>query len=421
MTGNIVTLLERLRAATKSTNESLEISISNGREYLLSTEDTGNAWGITKDSLKGSLYAYKALYAQKSAEYRETFINMIVSLQQPNGSIYDSAEITGLIVNLLTAPEPEETHPIENKQIIDDIELYTYVNGEKADIISFTAYTDIYFNPILSGYDENSMDALLMIMQPDARLTPVEYSSGTEAVWNTTNHVPGRYTLYVIIIDKTTGYAIDIKDKQFYISEGFELQEAYLTITPRSFRINSNDTVKIASSLFANTNIPKTLTIGITVTDESENVIIFNTQRTHDFAFENSFASLPAIEFKPESIELGKYTVTAEISDENGTLMTVHKTLEVLPPAPETRIDIDYELSKDTLLPGEDTVSLTFNITGVGVGENLRSPIDLVLLLDDSLSMTGVPLTQTKAAAIEIVNQMQPEDRCALVHWRCLN
>ena len=49
MTGNIIKLLERLRAATKSTNESLEISISNGREYLLSTEDTGNAWGMTKD------------------------------------------------------------------------------------------------------------------------------------------------------------------------------------------------------------------------------------------------------------------------------------------------------------------------------------------------------------------------------------
>jgi hypothetical protein len=136
------------------------------------------------------------------------------------------------------------------------------------DIESFSAYTDVYFEPILKDFDEDNMDVMLMIMKPDSSLIPVEYSD--ESVWNTSDNAPGRYSVYVIIFDKNTGQIIDIKDKQFYISEGFELLEAYLNITPRYYRLDSNDTAKIVLSLFANTNTPKTLNIGIRVTDEDE-------------------------------------------------------------------------------------------------------------------------------------------------------
>ena len=419
LTAHIIKVLDTFRSKTRLSSEELEIALKKGRQYLLSNLDADNTCGLTKERIKATFYAYEAV--RKTDETLSSdMLNKILSTQGSNGSIYNSPELTALFINLLQEDDDDQ----EISQVeIEDIKIYSYVGSDKREGEPLIAYTDIFFDPILKNYDETQMSYSIIIKDLDAQLIPAEYSSthAGEYFWNTARNKPGTYSVFVIVYDLNTGIAMDIFEKQFDIQPSFCLQSASLTLSPKYFRLGSAQGVKIGLSLLTQSNTSGVLTVKVVVADETESEIFIENTSTLVCGIDDAggasgdVTAISPIDFFPTPGVTDKYLVKAMISDENGVLLTTQKVIEVFPPEPEAKTEIDYRINKKMMIPGKDSVTLTFNVAGIGNPDLPdRPPVDLVLSLDDSGSMSGAPWTRTKEAAIEIVSMLQPQDRCAI-------
>ena len=79
-------------------------------------------------------------------------------------------------------------------------------------------------------------------------------------------------------------------------------------------------------------------------------------------------------------------------------------------------IEVTQKVNKSVLMPGEDAVEITFNLFGHGKPDMPeKTPIDLILVLDRSSSMSGSKWTATLEACRNILNFVRKEDRVAIV------
>ncbi|MBM7114765.1 vWA domain-containing protein [Archangium primigenium] len=92
-----------------------------------------------------------------------------------------------------------------------------------------------------------------------------------------------------------------------------------------------------------------------------------------------------------------------------------------LPPPPVSTgsgaLTMTARLSHPAILPGQNEVFVTVDVTGVEVPGATRSPVNLALVIDRSSSMSGYKLQQARQAARHLVGQLGPDDRLALVHY----
>ncbi len=131
---------------------------------------------------------------------------------------------------------------------------------------------------------------------------------------------------------------------------------------------------------------------------------------------EDQIASIGKISFEPDISEPSEYTIISSVFDGLSKIAEGKGSFSVHPPLPPTRIDIEQNLDKAVLYPGTDSVILTYKLFGEGTPEvPQRNPIDLVLILDSSGSMSGTPWTKTKEAAKIISDVILPQDSCAIV------
>jgi Ca-activated chloride channel family protein len=89
------------------------------------------------------------------------------------------------------------------------------------------------------------------------------------------------------------------------------------------------------------------------------------------------------------------------------------------PPATEQdgSIKMTARLSHPFVGVGTSDVFVTVDLNGVEVPGATRSPVNLALVLDRSGSMSGFKLSQAKQAARQLVSQLKPTDRLAIVHF----
>ncbi len=66
---------------------------------------------------------------------------------------------------------------------------------------------------------------------------------------------------------------------------------------------------------------------------------------------------------------------------------------------------------------GASDVFVTADVTGVTLPQAQRAPVNLVLVIDRSGSMSGFKLTQAKQAAAHLVSQLTSADRLSIVHY----
>ena len=72
--------------------------------------------------------------------------------------------------------------------------------------------------------------------------------------------------------------------------------------------------------------------------------------------------------------------------------------------------------SDKTFLSEKDTeINIGYDLSGFGDADINENAVDLILVVDESGSMGGSRLTNTKAAAKEIIAQMKDNDRCAVL------
>ena len=73
-------------------------------------------------------------------------------------------------------------------------------------------------------------------------------------------------------------------------------------------------------------------------------------------------------------------------------------------------------VNKTATQTGSDTAKITITVNGPPESTT-KLPADIVLALDCSGSMTGQPMTDSKAAANGLVDQLQATDQAAVVNW----
>ena len=79
-------------------------------------------------------------------------------------------------------------------------------------------------------------------------------------------------------------------------------------------------------------------------------------------------------------------------------------------------IEVTQKVNKSVLMPGKDEVEISFNLFGHGKPDMPeKTPIDLILVLDRSSSMSGSKWTATLEACRNILNFVRKEDRVAIV------
>ncbi len=78
-------------------------------------------------------------------------------------------------------------------------------------------------------------------------------------------------------------------------------------------------------------------------------------------------------------------------------------------------IDLQQALDKEEFYSGDIEVTALIDLKGLGTSFSRKNPIDLIMIIDVSGSMSGTPINNVKKASREIINLLQGEDRGAIV------
>ncbi|MEW5737899.1 MAG: VWA domain-containing protein [Myxococcota bacterium] len=90
------------------------------------------------------------------------------------------------------------------------------------------------------------------------------------------------------------------------------------------------------------------------------------------------------------------------------------------PPEPSAHpgsLSLTGRLSHPYVVPGTSDVFASLEVTAVEVPGSTRAPVNLALVIDRSGSMSGVKIEQARRAALRLVDQLNEQDRLAIIHY----
>ncbi len=97
----------------------------------------------------------------------------------------------------------------------------------------------------------------------------------------------------------------------------------------------------------------------------------------------------------------------------HGTPSQTHTTI-----AGDVDITFDVDVGEPLMIAGqEQTAYIKITLGGFAVPTSQRSPINLALVLDRSSSMAGDKLEKAKAAAMLVIDRLQPDDIISLISY----
>ena len=338
--------------------------------------------GKNEQGLVETLMAYRAILKTIGINPVKNLDEVVKSLQMSNGSWFDSPYITIIAVKALNE---RMDMPYAS---ISDIKVYKDIDGSKTESYSFEPYEKIQIE-VESEYDKEESKLLLFIKEKDGNI--VYSQTGDTATWNTMSSKPGVYTMIAMVKDNRGGKITADYEKEFTINASLNIKNVVVYTNPQSTNINKPVIVNIETSLYSESNIDKQLNV-TTAVYNADGIVVNLTNSTLDLKAADQIASIGKISFEPDISEPIEYTIIASVFDGLSKIAEGKGAFNVHPPLPPTRIDIEQSLDKAVLYPGTDSVTLTYNLFGEGTPEvPQRNPIDLVLILDSSGSMSGTP------------------------------
>lgn len=78
-------------------------------------------------------------------------------------------------------------------------------------------------------------------------------------------------------------------------------------------------------------------------------------------------------------------------------------------------VKVTYSTDKSAVTGDGDNVTVKYGLGGFGEADVTENAVDLIIVVDESGSMAGNRMTNTKSAAKQIISQMKDVDRCAVV------
>jgi Mg-chelatase subunit ChlD len=408
LTAQVVLCLNEFVTTTNLTSRDVETSMRSAGEFLLVKQMADETWGTGDQGLIDTLMAYRAVLKTIGIDPVKNLDGVVKSLQMEDGSWCNNPYITIIAVKALNE---RMDMPYAS---ISDIKVYKDIDGSKTESYSFEPYEKIQIE-VESEYDKEESKLLLFIKEKDGNI--VYSQTGDTATWNTMSSKPGVYTMIAMVKDNRGGKITADYEKEFTINASLNIKNVVVYTNPQSTNINKPVIVNIETSLYSESNIDKQLNV-TTAVYNADGIVVNLTNSTLDLKAADQIASIGKISFEPDISEPIEYTIIASVFDGLSKIAEGKGAFNVHPPLPPTRIDIEQSLDKAVLYPGTDSVTLTYNLFGEGTPEvPQRNPIDLVLILDSSGSMSGTPWRKTKEAAKIISDVILPQDRCAIVDF----
>lgn len=78
-------------------------------------------------------------------------------------------------------------------------------------------------------------------------------------------------------------------------------------------------------------------------------------------------------------------------------------------------IKVTYSADRASISSDDETMNISYGLSGFGEIENSNNAVDLIIVVDESGSMSGNRMTNAQAAAKEAVAKMSTNDRCAVI------
>ncbi|MBO8171534.1 MAG: VWA domain-containing protein [Bacillaceae bacterium] len=410
LTARTVLLLNEFSTRTGSTSNALMTSLQTGGQYLLRHQQTDQMWGTDRDRLNLSLVAYRAVLVTAGHQEVDAVPEQIMTLQQSDGS-WQQNDYTTLLA--LEALQSFKTY-YQKQHFISAVHLYKSENGTKTETDQFEAYDLVV---IEADYPDSDVQLVeqAFIRMPDASIVPL--MSEDTLQWPVENHSPGDYTLIFQLKDPQSGEIVASSEKMFTILPTFKIDGVFIYTDPEQTSVGSAVDVQVTTSLFAAHNMPGDVTVSLDVYDPNL-TLVDSGQKTLTMPVDEPVKHLDMLSFTPDVTEEGIYTLKATVEHQGMVMAVAEKSFEVLPPPPPTRVDVQQELNKTRLYPGQDDAEVRFTLEGLGSPTMPeRKPLDMVFVLDVSGSMSGTPIQSSKQAAKKLVELIQEEDRGAVVFF----
>jgi len=103
LTAHAITILDKFKTSSGTTINSIEAALLRARPFLLSRID-GGSWGLNENNIKHTLFACEAI-KNTNPDVFETAVEKVISVLQPNGSLFHSPSLTARLVYLLQLPD----------------------------------------------------------------------------------------------------------------------------------------------------------------------------------------------------------------------------------------------------------------------------------------------------------------------------
>lgn len=407
LTAQVLLTLNDFKTKTNLTSVPLQTAMRKGGEYLLSVQNIDQTWGKDEDSIIKTLLSYRAILHTIGIDVVDTVDLSIIEVQNTNGSWYNNPYITALAIKAI-----EESKDVPDAEI-NSIRLWKNADGEKTECYLYKAYETMEIE-VDSTYCNIEVDFLYYIKKQDGSIISVD--SEEKSIWNTKSSLPGDYSVIVQMKDKLSGKIFATAERHFIISPSFKMETVILTTDPKNTRTDYAVEVRTEATIITEANADKELDLKLTISNGS--IEVKKEEKRILCKAENSVHSLDLASFTPDVSLIGDYCVQLQVFDGEMLLWEGKTIFEVLPPLPPTRIEATQSIDRSFLYPGDDLVGIQLKLMGEGIPEApQRMPIDIVLILDSSGSMSGTPWIKTKEAAQLIADMIQPEDRCAVVSF----
>jgi len=398
LTAQAAIALSSFQAKTNLTSSDLQTAMRRAGEYLVSLQKTDKTWGTDEESIVDTLLSYRAVLNTVGLDAVDSVDTSILGVQNTDGSWYGNPYITALAIKSLN-----ERQDMPNAKI-NSIKLLKNVNGTNTECYSYNAYETFEIQAD-STYSNTEAKLLYFVKLKDG--TVVAADTEGQPGWNTRSSLPGDYVVIVQVKDNASGRILTAAEKQFVITPSFKVGTVILTADPQNTTVDKPVTVSTEATLITEANIDKSLNLKFFVTNSS--TVIATENKTISCKAEEGVNILDFSSFTPDVTSAKDYSIKIEVFDGENKISEGETICKVLPPPAPTRIDATQSLDKSVLYPGSDSVTAQFILKGEGVPEGpQRNPIDLVLLLDNSGSMSGTPWTKTKDAAKVIADMIQP-------------
>ncbi len=371
LTAQAALALSLFQTKTSLTSGGLQTAMRKAGEYLLSLREPDKTWGTGEDSIAGTLLSYRAVLNILGPEAAGADIAdaSITEIQNADGSWYGSPYITALAIKAL------REHLDMPYAKINSIKLLKDENGTSTECYSYSAYDTIEIQADCT-YGNTEARLLYFIKQPNGDI--VQAYSKDVPYWDTSNNIPGTYSVIVAVQDNKTGEILASSEKSFDIAPVIKILSAEVNLDVDATSIGKEVNVNAQVIVTSASNIDKQLKIKTTVTDGAQEV--FSSEKTVEAKAAEQTQSFDTLTFSPNADTAKDYIVKSEIFDGDIKLADGQSVFKVLPLPPETRVDAYQSLDKEKLYPGADSVEATIRLKGEGVilPQNINSLIQAV-------------------------------------------